>query len=166
MMPRMDPYIERILGHLGDRDPMAVLAATPARLEAAVAAIGQDGLERPWAPGKWTSREVLCHLADCEVGIGFRLRQALAEDGGVAQPFDQDAWARRYGPLSADAALNAFRGLRAWNLALLRGVGAADLERTYTHPERGEETVRMLRDFLAGHDLNHLGQLERAAGAR
>lgn len=165
MMPPVTAYTARLKALLGSDDPLAVLAATPARLEGLAERIGEDGLERAWAPGKWTARTILCHLADVEIGYGFRLRQALAEPRHAVQAFDQDAWARRYAHLSAAAALDAFRAVRAWNLVLLRPLGTEDLERIAVHPERGEESVRSMIEFLAGHDLNHLEQLERVAAS-
>jgi hypothetical protein len=70
-------------------------------------------------------------------------------------------WARRYADVDAETALGSYRALRRWNLALFRGLSAADLDREGVHPERGPETLRAYIRLLAGHDLNHLGQLER-----
>ena len=53
-------------------------------------------IEESPAPGKWSPHEILCHLADCELVFSFRIRQALAEDHHVIQPFDQEIWARNY----------------------------------------------------------------------
>ena len=71
------------------------------------------------APGKWNAREILCHLADCEIAFGFRLRQTLAEKHHVIQPFDQEKWAGMYGGLSARSAISAFSALREWDLGLI-----------------------------------------------
>jgi uncharacterized damage-inducible protein DinB len=121
-----------------------------------------EAVDRNPAPGKWSIRQILCHLADCELVFGVRMRQALAEPHHVIQPFDQDAWARRYSSeLTADAALDLFRAARNWNLALLKTVTADDSSKRLTHPERGQMTFQTLLETMAGHDLNHLAQLER-----
>jgi hypothetical protein len=159
----MNPYRERILGLLGDRPALASLEATPAKIEALVARIGRGGMSRAWAPGKWTARQILAHLADAEIATGFRLRQALAENEHVIQPFDQDLWARRYQALDGEAAARAFCALRPWNLALVRTFTPQDLARPLMHPERGMESVEILVRMLAGHDLNHLSQLDAIA---
>jgi hypothetical protein len=148
---------------LGDRNALDVISETPWRLSALVEDLGPDGLNRSWAPGKWTARAILCHLADCEVAFAFRLRQALAEPHHVIQPFDQDAWARPYGSLDAHAALNTFTALRRWNLSLLDHVTAEDFAKKVNHPERGDMTFRTIVETMGGHDLNHLRQLETAA---
>ena len=111
--------------------------------------------------GKWSVREILSHLADCEIVFAFRLRQALAEDHHVIQPFDQDAWAATYSQNDAVMALVVFSAVRQWNVALIQGMSAADLTRTLNHPERGEMTVKVVVATMAGHDINHLGQIEK-----
>jgi DinB family protein len=161
----MSSYRERILGLLGDRPAIEVLQATPARIEAVAARLGPAGLSRAWAPGKWTARHILAHLADAEIAIGFRLRQAIAEPDHVVQPFDQDHWAARYQTLDGQSAARAFCALRPWNLELVRTFTPADLARPVLHPERGMESVEIMVRMLGGHDLNHLAQLEQIAAS-
>ena len=153
----MNPYAS----FLGEEDPRAVVARTAAQLLLHVERLGPEGLKRSSAPGKWSAGAILCHLADCEMVFGFRVRQALAEAHHVIQPFDQDAWAKVYETLDPHAALDLFTATRRWNLALFETVPAADFGRKLTHPERGEMTLRTVVETMAGHDLNHLQQLER-----
>jgi hypothetical protein len=130
-------------------------------VEAVARRLGDAGLSRSWGPGKWTGKQILAHLADAELAIGFRTRQVLAQDNHTIQPFDEAAWARRYESVDAEAALAAFVAERRWNLALFRKLSAADLSREAVHPERGAETLDTIIRLLAGHDLNHLAQLEK-----
>src|SRR6201996_3829808 len=109
----MNPYSSWLNG----RDPLEVIRATPARLEKPIKGVSPETLNRSPAPGKWSVRDILCHLADCEVVFAFRLRQALAEDHHVIQPFDQDTWAKTYAGFTAQPALDTFAAVRAWNLA-------------------------------------------------
>jgi len=153
----MNPYAS----FLGDRDPRIVIAGTSAKLAAHAERLGADGIQRIPAPGKWSATGILCHLADCEIVFAFRLRQSLAETCHVIQPFDQDAWAKPYQTLDPQAALAVFDVTRRWNLALLDTVAPADFARKLTHPERGEMTFQTVVETMAGHDLNHLEQLER-----
>jgi uncharacterized damage-inducible protein DinB len=149
---------------LGDRDPRAVTRVTPARLQSLVAGLGADKLNAPPAPGKWSVRDILCHLADCEVVFAFRLRQALAEDHHVIQPFDQDDWAATYPRYDAHTALATFTAIRQWNLALIAGLAAEDLNKPLNHPERGDMALRVVIETMGGHDLNHLRQVEAILG--
>jgi uncharacterized damage-inducible protein DinB len=157
----MNPYAKQ----LGDRDAKSVVADTPKQLTALVERLGPDGLKRSLGPGKWTMSEVLCHLADCEIAFAFRLRQALAEANHLVQPFNQDIWAQPYKSLDGQAALKTFSALREWNVALLETVPADAFSKRVTHPERGEMTFQTLVDTMAGHDLNHLQQLDALASS-
>jgi hypothetical protein len=152
----MNPYAS----YLGDKDPVKVIEATPRRLAEVAAALAPEERERKPAPGQWSPREILCHLADCEVVFAFRLRQALAEDHHVIQPFDQDRWARTYAAFDVRAALDVFASVRHWNLALIKAVHAEAQSKRLTHPERGVMTFQVLVETMAGHDLNHLQRLE------
>jgi len=155
----MNPYAS----FLGTRNPHEVIAATAARLRALLQTLGGEGANRVPAPGKWSAREILCHLADCEIVFAFRLRQALAEPHHMIQPFDQDRWAAVYGAFGAQAALDVFTAVRQWNLTLVQSLPPEAFSRTLAHPERGEMTYQMLLETMGGHDLNHLGQIEKIA---
>lgn len=141
--------------YLGELDPLAVLAETPARL----AAVDPATYGTPWAPGKWTYGQIIAHLADCEVAFAFRMRQAAAEDEYVVQPFDQDRWADTYPTADPAAALAVFRSVRAWMLDFLRALPPETFDKVVIHPERGEITFRTIVEIIAGHDRNHLAQL-------
>jgi hypothetical protein len=93
--------------------------------------------------------------------FGFRLRQTLAEHGPVIQPFDQDKWAATYMGVPAKQALEVFAALRGWNLRLIGLALPEAAERPVTHPERGAMTFLTIVETMAGHDLNHLGQLKK-----
>ncbi|MDQ6662949.1 MAG: DinB family protein [Acidobacteriota bacterium] len=156
----MNPYAS----YLGNRDPIETLAGTPEKLNELVNRLGAQGAQGSLSPGKWSVREILCHLADTEIAHGFRLRQALSENHHVIQPFDQDRWAENYAGFDARAALDVFTALRKWNAALIAAMPSESLSKPLTHPERGEMTVRTLVETMAGHDLNHLQQIETIAG--
>jgi hypothetical protein len=157
----MNPYIERILGILGNQEPILVLESTPQKLEVLLESFSPDDFESSYEAGKWTAREILCHLADTELLLSYRIRQTLAEDNYTTQAMDQDLWAKRYKKLDPSIAVETFKGLRRWNLALFSTLGFEEWSKELLHPERGRESVDLMVRFLAGHDLNHLGQLER-----
>jgi len=152
----MNPYAS----FLGDRNPREVIAETPRRLAALAGALGSDEIENRTAPGKWSAREILCHLADTEIAFAFRLRQALAEPHHVIQPFDQDAWARPYAAFDAAFAVSVFSAVREWNRKLIDSLSPESFSKRVTHPERGEMSFQTVVDTMAGHDLNHLRQLD------
>ena len=137
-----------------------MLSATASRMGELAASLGDSRIEQPIAPGKWSPRQIFIHLTDCELAFGFRYRQALAEDNHTVQPFDQDKWAQSYAAYDARQALDTFTALRHWNLALIRTLTADQMSKVVTHPDRGQETFRVLLEISAGHDINHLRQLE------
>jgi uncharacterized damage-inducible protein DinB len=148
---------------LGTRDPRDVVESTALELHRLVGRIGRARLTEPRAPGKWSARDILCHLADCEIVFAYRLRQTLAEDHHRIQPFDQDKWAAGYGDRDANLALATFEAVRNWNVALLKRVTPVQLSRPVTHPERGSMTFQTVVDTMGGHDLHHLKQLDEIA---
>ena len=158
-MSELNPYEK----FLGGRPVAEILAATPATLVGLIEAIGPKKSTTSPAPGKWSPAEIIAHLADCELVFAFRLRQTLAEDNHSIQPFDQDKWAAQYGGVSADQALEVFKAMRGWNLRLLRSALPTAAQRKVTHPERGAMTFQTIVETMAGHDLNHIGQLQRIA---
>ena len=157
MQMELNPYAKFLAG----RDPIAIVAATPAQLATLAQSLPPEQLALRVPQGKWNAREIVAHLADCELVFSFRLRQTLADEHPTLQPFDQDRWAARYANCDMASALSLFGAARTWNLLLLAGVGQAERTRPVTHPERGTMTLWTIVETMAGHDLNHLQQIER-----
>lgn len=153
----VNPYA----AHLSGQDAQAVISSSAGRLKALIAQMGSERASWAPAPGKWSAREIVCHLADNEIVFAYRLRQTLAERQHVIQPFDQDLWAKTYAAYSCDQALAIFAATRDWNLALIRSLPPEAFETPVTHPERGAMTFQTIVETMAGHDLNHIAQVER-----
>jgi hypothetical protein len=109
----------------------------------------------------WSPHEIAAHLADIEVVLGWRIREVLAEDEPMLQPFDQDVWAAKlnYGERELATSLATYSANRQANLELLRFAGDAGLERKYRHPEFGNRPLRALIEHIADHDVAHLRQV-------
>ena len=106
----MNPYA-KFLEH---RDPLAVGAATPARIFSLIRGLTPRQLARPRAPGKWSIQEIISHLADTEMVMGCRARWIAFEDHPTLVPLDQAKWAAdqaREGEPLADT-IGRFRLLR------------------------------------------------------
>jgi hypothetical protein len=123
----------------------------------------RDRDERSHAPGKWTARQVLTHLAHIEIVFANRLRFALAQDSYVVQPFEQDDWMINESMQSALSALDAYVAIRRMNLALCRSLNAAQRAKTFTHPEYGVLDINWMMAWAAGHERNHLPQIDAVA---
>ena len=160
-MSEQNPYDK----YLDGRPLEEILSSSPGAIGSLLEAIGSANASVAPAPGKWSPAEIIAHLADCEIVFAFRLRQTLAEDSPVIQPFDQDKWAAQYPGIGAEQALEVFTALRNWNVKLISSALPAAASRPTTHPERGAMTFLTIVETMAGHDLNHLGQLARIASA-
>jgi len=152
-----NPYAE----DLGSRDALEALSETPQKIRSLVEKWPADRWEKSYAPGKWSARRLLVHLAQTELALTTRVRFAASQDGYVAQPFSQDAWIALDDHADAATALNAYTALRRLNLAMFKGLTPARRQRTFTHPEYGDLTPDWVAAQLAGHDIHHLKQLQR-----
>jgi hypothetical protein len=155
-----DAYVAALLDLVGQRDPVAVYAATPDVLTRVCGSLAGPAWHRPPAPGEWSAAQVVGHLFDVDIVYGFRWRLALTADDPSYPGYDEKAFADLARPEPADL-LAALRALRVANVALLRSLGPAELRRAAHHEEQGREDVERMVRKVAGHDLAHLNQLER-----
>ena len=165
-MTLQTPYTADLAG----RDPIAALRDTTAQIKSITAAWSSADFERTYAPGKWTARKILIHLAQSEVALGYRARMTLTSPGYAAQSFDQDKWMNIESGgsggsrgLSGPEALAAFLGTAGMNLSLFASLSAADRAIALSHPEYGSLTVDWIIHQMAGHQIHHLRQLETIA---
>ena len=167
MKETFEQYSARLLSLSAGRDGLEILASTPARIGRAIAGLDDAALRQAPA-GRWSIAQIVAHLADSEIVIAWRIRQILATPGTPLQPFDQNDWARvqRYEEIDAYASLGLFTAVRAAQMRLLRSLTDEELDRYGMHAERGRESIRHLIGLEAGHDLNHLAQIEQLAGER
>ena len=154
-MAATNPYGE----DLGDRQPLEALADTVDRIRGLVEPWGADEFERSYAPGKWSARRILVHLAQTELALSARARFALTQPAYTAHVFSQDDWMAIDGETDARTALGAYLALRGLNLAMWRRLTQEQLDRGFSHPEYGGLTVGWIMAQMAGHDIHHLKQL-------
>lgn len=160
-------YTASLLKLLNDRDPLEVMRETPQKLSAAVEDVPRDRVGVPEAPGKWSIRDVVQHLADSELNGSIRFRMVLAQDRPPLIGYDQDLWSERlhYSESNIDEALAEFTTLRRSNIRLFERTNDTDRARVGVHSERGEESLGHMMKLYAAHDLVHLRQIERIRGA-
>ena len=161
-------YTQRMLGNVKGLDPLKVEAGTAKKLERLIQGVPASKLRKRPAPGKWSVAEILAHLAESEIVRGWRMRQILGAPGTAIQAFDQDSWvaAGHYDKRDPRKSLELFRVLREANLALLKSLTPEQWKHHGMHAERGVETIEHMSCMMAGHDLNHLGQVERIVAAK
>jgi len=158
-------YTARILGYVEGKNPLRVEQSTPQKLASIIKRLDKKKLTQRPGPDKWSIAEILAHLADSELVRGWRMRLILGQNGATIQAFDQDVWASTFNYARRDpkASLEMFRVLRQNNLAMLKALPKDLWENYGMHQERGKESVAHLVRMFAGHDLNHLRQVEQIA---
>jgi len=117
--------------------------------------------------GKWSVRQIVCHLADTEAVCAMRFRQVVAEDNPSMPATQQEAWSANldYQKRKLSQVLEVVRILRAYNYELLAGLPEAAFDRTGVHSEAGQVTLRDLLRIYAQHLEHHVAQLQAARAA-
>jgi hypothetical protein len=161
-------YTERVLSYVEAKKPIAVQAATAEKLERLIEDVPASELRKRSAADKWSVSEIVAHLADAEIVTGFRMRMILGAPGAPIAAYDQDAWVTsgHYEKRDPRKSVEQFRMLREANLALLESLTPEQWKHYGMHSERGEETIELMVRIAAGHDINHLQQIERILAAK
>jgi hypothetical protein len=168
MQETIQQYVQRISGKVAGKNPVKVQAATAQKLSKLIKRKTPASLRKRPAPGKWSAAEILAHLADAEIVVSWRMRSILGAPGTPIQAFDQDAWviSGHYEKRDPHKSLAQFRLLRESNLALLKTLKPDQWKHHGVHAERGEESIERIVHLMAGHDLNHLEQIEKLVTSR
>lgn len=163
MQETAEQYIARILGYVKGEDPVKVQRATAGKQKKLMQGLTPKQLKWRPEPAKWSIAEIIAHLADTEIVASWRMRSVIGENGITIQPFDQDSWASAFNYRDRDPkrSLETFRILRENNLAMLKEIAPGTWDNYGMHLERGKESIAHLVRMFAGHDTNHLLQVER-----
>jgi DinB superfamily len=163
-----EQYRLRMYSYLDGKDPLKLQAAAPARLARLLQGVSAAKARQRPAPGKWSIREIVAHIADTELVGGYRIRAILGAPGTQLLGFDQDMWveALHYDKRDLKKSFDQYRMLREANLALFRSLSPEQWKQSGNHSERGPERVETIVKMFAGHDLNHFQQIERILAAK
>jgi hypothetical protein len=155
-------YTQRVVGYIEGKKPLTVQAATAKKLERLIKGVPTAKLRKRPAPDKWSVSEILAHLADAEIVGGFRMRFILGAPGTPITAFDQDSWVTsgHYAKRDPRKSVEQFRILREANLALLKSLTPEQWKHYGMHSERGQESIEHIVRMFAGHDVNHMRQIE------
>ena len=161
-MPNHTQYEANLEASTQGKVPLAIQSDAPRSIAELIAGVPEQALqERPF-PHKWSVGEIIAHLAEDELISSWRYRQMIESSGCVLPAFDQNEWARLgdYSSRKPADSLLLFRLLREANLRMLNQLTANEWESFGLHAKRGKITVRDLVWHMAGHDMNHLDQIE------
>jgi DinB superfamily len=132
----------------------------------ALVKITPDELDFKPAPGKWSVREIVHHLADSEMTAAVRLRLLLAEDRPTIRGYDQDEFARRlYYDRPHEVSLELFHLARQSTAEILDRLTPAEWVRGGTHTEAGPYGVEDWLKTYSEHAHKHARQIRVARDA-
>jgi hypothetical protein len=133
----------------------------------AVTGAPDDELDTSPAPGKWTAREIVHHLADSEMTSAVRLRLLVATPSPQILGYDQDEFARKlyYSDRPIQASLDAFDAARRTSAELLDRLSETEWLREGTHSEVGRYSVERWLEIYAAHAHGHANQIRIARDA-
>ena len=152
--------------YVGDQNPLELLNSSLEEYRDAAALLGNASWNTHWAPGKWTLREVMVHVAQWEMILGYRLVCGAATPGFVIQLADQDELMQRTDGVDGPTAFAAFEGARRKNIAVIQALSPADRAIPIQHPEYGALTLQDIVVQIAGHGIHHLRQIRTALAPR
>jgi uncharacterized damage-inducible protein DinB len=139
------------------RAAIDAIAATPAKLRAAVRGLTDAQLDTPYRPEGWTVRQLVHHVADSHINAYTRFRLAFTEDNPTIKTYDEAVWAElsdvRTVPIAVS--LDLLEKLHERLVHLLRATPEPDFKRTIVHPENGPMTVDALLSVYAWHGPHH-----------
>jgi hypothetical protein len=163
MAETIQQYMQRLLSNTEGQDPIKIQSGTNKQLARLIKGVPTAKLRKKPAPNKWSVAEILAHLADVEIVTGWRIRSVLGNPGTTIQAYDQDSWVAsgHYEKRDPGKSLEVHRVLREANLALLKSLTPEQWKQFGQHAERGEESVERIVRMIAGHDINHVQQVER-----
>ena len=131
-------------------------------LRAAVAGMTHDQLAARPVPGKWSTLEVVCHLADFEIIFADRIKRVIAEHEPTLFGGDPTVFAARlaYGERNLDEELLLIALIRQQVARILRTLRPEDFQRRGIHSESGPMTLEALVQRITGHIPHHVRFIE------
>jgi hypothetical protein len=137
------------------------IAATPAKVRAALQGLNDAQLDTPYRDGGWTLRQVAHHLPDSHMNAYIRWRLALTETEPTIKPYAEDAWAKLEDASHAptEVSLRLLETLHERWVRLLRSLNAEDFAKTFRHPEHGVRTLDWMLFLYAWHGRHHTAHI-------
>lgn len=140
---------------------IAILAALPEKLRAAVDGLSAAQLDTPYREGGWTIRQLVHHVADSHMNSYVRMRLALTEDWPTIQPYDEKLWAQLSDASTApvEVSLNLLMALHERWVLLLGSLTEQQWRRGYVHPDNGRQTLAEAAALYAWHSRHHVAHI-------
>lgn len=157
-----NPFYAGYVGRVPGGDPLRLLHTELEAARAFYAALDDAAAARPYAPGKWTTKDVILHVADTERVMAYRALCALRDDRTPLPGFEQDDYQRvgAANERTVASLLDELAAVRAASIALFAPVDAAAAARA-AHANGAPVTARALLYIILGHERHHRHVLAR-----
>ncbi len=155
-------YAARISSYVAGKNYLQEIEKSSRRIATLLRGTPPARLKRRPGPERWSVAEILAHLTEAEIAFGYRIRLIAGAPGTPIQAFNQDQRQvnAKYLQKNPKQAAVFFENLRMLNVLFLKSLPSDALDRFGIHEERGQESIRRLTELMAGHDENHIRQLE------
>jgi uncharacterized damage-inducible protein DinB len=145
-----------------ERDGLIEVTCTvPDALRSAVNGLSDAQLGTAYREGGWTLQAVVHHLPDAHANVLVRVQQALIADAPVINVFFEDRWervqSRQHIPL--ELSLTLFEALQQRLVVIFDSLEETNWKRTFTHPERGPQSLESTLAYYAWHARHHIAQI-------
>ncbi|MCI0683394.1 MAG: DinB family protein, partial [Gemmataceae bacterium] len=132
--------------------------AGPRLLRNAVAGLTREQLLARPIPGKWSTLEVVCHLADFDPILADRMKRIIAEERPALLGADENRFAAAlaYHDRDLEEELTILDKTRSQLARILRQLPDTALERVGVHNERGPRTLEQLLKTAIQHIPHHV----------
>jgi hypothetical protein len=142
-------------------DPLKLIEeylAGPRMLRAAVEGMSEEELDATPVPGTWSTRQVVCHLADFEPIYADRMKRVIAEERPTFFGGDPDVFAARlsYAARDVDEELRLIEAVRGQMGRILRTLAPGDFQREGIHSEAGPLSLFTLLERVTRHLPHHV----------
>lgn len=129
----------------------------PIVLRAALSGMSPDQINAAPVPGKWSTRQVICHLADAELLYADRFKRILAEDQPPLRAMDPDDYVAKLAIPDRDlnVELDTIEIVRRHMVGILDHMPEADFQRTGVHSADGPLTLQTLLERITRHIPHH-----------
>jgi hypothetical protein len=139
---------------------IAEIENAPRLLREAVKDLQDHQLDTPYRPGGWTVRQVVHHLPDSHLNSYIRLKLALTEDKPVIKPYQEDKWAELPdSKLPVEVSLQLMEAIHSRWVSILITLSPSELEKTFFHPESGENSIASMIALYAWHSRHHIAHI-------
>ena len=141
--------------------------AGPQKLRDAVAGMTDDQLGAKPVPGKWSTRQVICHIADCEIVYADRMKRVIVEENPTMSNLDPNAFATElaYHQRELEEELQLIEAIRRHMSWILRSLEPDHFQRTGNHSADGPLTLGNLLQRITGHIPHHIKFIEEKRAA-